>query len=113
MGVIKQNKIFEWDYSEYSDILNIHKKNVHIAEGSEFGDIDLDFDKQGNVIGIQILWASEFLAPTGITKKQLEELNNAEILLTHPNKETTVAWIKLGIPNNPDLVLPLPVPLHA
>ena len=108
-----ESKIFKWDYSKKSDILNIHKKNTINAGGEEFGDVDIEFDKQGNVIGIEMMWASEFLAPTGITKKQLEQLTNAEIVTHQHTKETRLIWIKLGIPGKPEMILPLPTVLTA
>ena len=53
---------FVWDYSKTSDILNIHRAGRKVEGSAELEDFTVDFDKDGNVVGIEIMYASEFSA---------------------------------------------------
>ncbi len=52
---INETEEYIWDYSEHSDILNIHKKGVVVSGSSELGDFTVDFDRAGNIVGIEIM----------------------------------------------------------
>lgn len=48
------------EYSQDADALYITLKENDIAESDEVtDDIIMDYDENGNVVGIEILWASE------------------------------------------------------
>ena len=47
-------------YSQDADALYISLRDVDVAESDEISkDIVVDYDESGNVVGIEILWASE------------------------------------------------------
>jgi uncharacterized protein YuzE len=55
-------------YDEQVDILYIRIKETPYHESDEIKEgIIMDYDKNGNVIGIEILDASEYLAPEELT----------------------------------------------
>lgn len=89
---------FDWDYSKKSDILNIHKADQKIEGSAELEDFTVDFDKEGNVVGIEIMYASEFLSNVGIQKEQLSKILEAELLVTKKNNYAVI-WIKLILPD--------------
>ena len=89
---------FVWDYSKKSDILNIHKTGCKVDGSSEFEDFTVDFDREGQVVGIEITYASEFLSSAGIQKAQLSKIRAAEILVNKRNNYAVI-WIKLILPN--------------
>ena len=89
---------FVWDYSKKSDILNIHKAGQKVSGSSEFEDFTVDFDSKGQVVGIEIMYASEFLSSAGIQKEQLLKMREAEILVNKRNNYAVI-WIKLMLPN--------------
>lgn len=56
---------YNWDYSEYSDILHIRKKDQSTKGSVELGDFTLDFGSNDEIVGVEIEHASEFLGNRG------------------------------------------------
>ena len=69
---MKENML---DYDKENDILFIHRKDVKTKGSVEVmgGDIIIDFSKDKEVIGIEIMNASELLKNFDITKDMLSE----------------------------------------
>jgi uncharacterized protein YuzE len=75
-------KEHRFHYDKVSDVLYIQNIVKDVEESVEFSeDIVLDLDKKGNVIGVEIFYASEFLGlfNKGINKELLENLKEAHI----------------------------------
>ena len=53
-------KKFNFDYSEYSDILHIHRNGDSTKGSVEVGDFTLCFGNNDAIVGIEIEYASEF-----------------------------------------------------
>lgn len=73
---------YKFHYSFEDDVLYIQNAVKEVEESVEFSeDIVLDLDKRGNVIGVEIFYASEFLGlfNKDIDKEFLRNLNNAHI----------------------------------
>ncbi len=51
---------FRWDYSDSSDIFNIHKKGKLTIGSAELGDFTIDFDSIGNIVGLEIMNVTDF-----------------------------------------------------
>ncbi len=103
---------FVWDYSEHSDILNIHKKSIATAGSAELGDFTVDFDAAGNIVGVEIMNATEFLKEAEITLEQLAELNGAGLLIKQGRGgEVTYIWLKLTFSRSVERRIPLPAPV--
>ena len=61
----------KFDYDNTSDVLYIQNVMKDVEESVEFSeDIVLDLDKKGNVIGVEIFYASEFL---GLFNKEIDK----------------------------------------
>ena len=108
---IGQTAQFVWDYSERSDIFNIHKKGKAIKGSAELGDFTVDFDEEGNIMGIEIMNVSDFLQEAGISKADLSQLQEAEITVTPGRTNLMYIWIKLQLPQNVEKVLSIPAPV--
>ena len=91
-------------------ILNIHKTAKNTQGSAEFGDFTVDFDKEGQVVGIEILNASEFVDKAVISKEELEGIKDAQLTITH-KKDYTLVWFKLLLPHNIEKTVPLPTPI--
>ena len=109
--VIGQTAQFVWDYSERSDILNIHKKGKAIKGSAELGDFTVDFDEDGNILGVEIMNVSDFLREAGILKAELSQLQGAEITVTPSRANLAYIWIKLQLPQNIEKVISIPAPV--
>ncbi|MFQ5620324.1 MAG: DUF2283 domain-containing protein [Candidatus Nanoarchaeia archaeon] len=107
--VLGQNNKFRWDYNEKSDILNIHELKKKTSGSAELGDFTVDFDSKDNVIGIEILYASEFLENMGISKEQLENLQDAEIIISKKGNRTLIFTV-ITIQNTKHTI-PIPAPV--
>jgi|Deesub1362A_J573_1020465.scaffolds.fasta_scaffold00005_178 uncharacterized protein YuzE len=61
---------FEFSYDEENDDLFLFRKDVKSKGSIEFGNLVLDFDNKKNLVGIQIMEATEFICEiTGCDKK--------------------------------------------
>ena len=110
-----EDRYFVWDYNERSDILNIHRKGRKVEGSGEFSDFSVDFDKSGNVVGVEMVYASEFLGQIGVQRIQLSELKGAEVTVSKKANYALI-WVKLAVPEHEAIVekkLPLPVPIVA
>ena len=103
---------FNWDYSEKSDILNIHKLGKNVSGSAELGDFTIDFDAAGSVVGIEVMNAADFFSRVGFTKEQLSNLQNAEIAVTQKKNSVLIVWVTLRY-NDVEHTVPLPAPVVA
>ena len=74
--------IYRFDYDVEDDVLYIQNTVRDVSESIEFSeDIVLDLDKKGNVIGVEIFYASEFLSlfNENINKDFLKDLSDVHI----------------------------------
>ncbi|MEK6886708.1 MAG: DUF2283 domain-containing protein [Nanoarchaeota archaeon] len=104
---------FSWDYSEKSDILNIRTKDKKTEGSAELGDFTIDFDKNKQVIGIEIANASDFFSQADISKDQLKELKSAELVINKKGRDYTFIWVKTTFSHGIELKLPIPTPIAA
>ena len=101
---------FNWDYSGYSDILHIHQKNSLTKGSAELGDFTLDFDKNDEIIGIEIEHASEFFNNLDINKQNLKAIQEAHIIIDKRNPGCQIMFLELKFPEaTKKISLPLPI----
>lgn len=91
---------YYYNYSEYSDILNIHKKNVITKGSAELGDFTVDFGNDNNIVGIEIEHASEFFNNLDISKEFLKNLEYAKMVIDKRNNSCQIVFIVLKAQNN-------------
>ncbi|MEK6960734.1 MAG: DUF2283 domain-containing protein [Nanoarchaeota archaeon] len=101
---------FSWDYSERSDILNIHKEGFVTDGSAELDDFTIDFSKTGEVVGVEIMNASEFLEPAGVTRGQLAKIEAGEVKVDR-RKECDIVWVKLSFSDGNERMIPIPAPV--
>ncbi len=80
---ISKMEEFVFDYDSEDDVLYITSAEKEVDESIEFSeDIILDLDKEGNIISIEIFYASEFfcLFNNEINKNYLETLKSVSLL---------------------------------
>ena len=73
---------YRYQYDAKDDVLYIQNSRIDVEESVESAeDIVLDLDKKGNVIGIEVFYASEFfnLFNKEIDKEFLESLKEASL----------------------------------
>ncbi len=109
---VAEDKYFSWDYSEKSDILNVRKLGKKTAGSAELGDFTVDFDKNGNIVGVEIMNASEFLSPLQISKDQLTDIKSAELIIRKSGQYNLI-HIKLLLPQKIEKIISIPAPVLA
>ncbi len=99
---------YEFEYDKNLDSLTIHKGGP--AHGSAcLGEIILDFDKDKQVIGVEILNPDKIL---GITKKALSNLSDAKIM-TRQRGDCVYIYLVLKIKfEEKARIMPLPLGLE-
>src|SRR3989344_7151889 len=90
---------FTYDYSQYSDILHIHRKNNITIGSVEIGDFTIDFGKGNKVVGLEIEHASEFFANLDIDKDSLSKIEDVEIIVDKRNPESQLIFLAIKFPN--------------
>lgn len=112
---IEETERFVWDYSQQTDILNIHKKGLKTSGSAELGDFTVDFDSAGNVIGVEIMNVAEFLQESDIPAEQLPLLQGVEMITKRGRDNLILIWIKLLLPQHIErkILLPAPVMVEA
>ena len=110
--VLGTNQQFSWDYSEKSDILNIHKNGTRTAGSAELGDFTIDFDKDGNVSGVEVMNAAEFFLSVSITKESLKQMEGAELVIKKKD-DYTIILMKLILQHKKEIIIPIPAPVVA
>ena len=100
---------FNFDYSRYSDILHIHKNGKKTEGSVEIGDFTLDFGKNDEVVGVEIENASEFFNNLDISKKSLNEIKEAKMIISSRNN-CKLIFLGLKFPNiERKIALPMPI----
>jgi len=89
---------FTYDYSQYSDILHIHRKNNITIGSVEIGDFTIDFGKGNKVVGLEIEHASEFFANLDIDKDSLSKIEDVEIIVDKRNPESQLIFLAIKFP---------------
>ena len=74
-----------FEYDKLNDLLYIYKKNANVYSNVEIGDIHVEFDKYAQVIGVEILRASEILKEYKISKRILENIDNVDLKIVARN----------------------------
>ena len=103
---------FNFDYSEYSDILHIHKNGQNTRGSIELGDFTLDFGNNDDIIGVEIEHASEFFSSLDIGKDDLCKIEHAELIIDKRNPQYHIIFMKLELPMGVKNI-PLPMPVVA
>ncbi|MBI1972959.1 DUF2283 domain-containing protein [Candidatus Woesearchaeota archaeon] len=95
--MVTANKYY-FDYSAYSDILHVQKRETHTKGSAEIGDFCICFGKKNEIVGIEIEHASEFFSQLDITKEQLTKITDAELIIDKRNSQAHVIFLKLKFP---------------
>ncbi len=109
--VIGEAKEYSWDYSESSDILNIHKKGIKTKGSAELGDFSVDFDVEGNVVGLEIMNATDFLDESQISLHNFSEITGVELVVKHGRADVTYIWVKIITGAHKEYMFSVPAPV--
>ena len=99
------------DYDKENDILFIHRKDIKTKGSVEImgGDIVIDFSKDKEVVGIEIMSASELLKNFDITKGMLSQAIAGDIEVVQ-RRNVLFITITLKMPKNIEKEAILTVP---
>ncbi len=68
-----------FDYDKLNDLLYVYKKDSHVYSNVMIGEFHLEFNKSGELIGMEILNASDILADYGIPKRSLDNIQKIDL----------------------------------
>lgn len=83
-------KNLEFDYDKLNDLLYIYKKNSHAYSNVIIGEFHLELDKNKNVVGVEILKASELLKEYKMSRKFLDNIDSVEMRVVVRNNSLLV-----------------------
>ena len=103
---------FTYDYSPYSDILHIQRKNYVTLGSVEIGDFTIDFGKENIIVGLDIEHASEFFSHLDIDKESLSRIQNIQISIDKRNLQSQLIFLTIQFPTSTKKI-PVPLTLTA
>jgi uncharacterized protein YuzE len=83
-------KDLSFSYDRLNDLLYIYKKDSNVYSNVIIGEFHLEFDKAGELVGVEILKASEILKEYSISKKLLENIKKTELKVVITNNSLLV-----------------------
>jgi uncharacterized protein YuzE len=69
----------EFSYDESNDLLYVYKRKASVYTNVMIGEFHIEFDKGGEVVGVEVLRASDLLGEYGISRKILENIKEATL----------------------------------
>lgn len=86
-------KNLKYDYDKLNDLLYVYKKDSNVYSNVMIGEFHLEFDKNMNVVGLEILKASDILDAYNIPKRILENIEKVELKVVVKNNSLLVFMI--------------------
>ena len=83
-------KDLSFSYDRLNDLLYIYKKDSNVYSNVIIGEFHLEFDKAGELVGVEIHKASEILKEYSISKKLLENIKKTELKVVITNNSLLV-----------------------
>ena len=72
-------KNLKFKYNNYNDLLYLYKEDSNVYANVIIGGFHIEFDKEGSVVGMEVLNASELLNEYGIDNMLLTNISKAEL----------------------------------
>lgn len=73
----------KFNYDNLNDLLYIYKENSSVYANVVIGDFHVEFSKEGQVVGMEILNASDLLEEYDVSKDMLENIKKVEIKIVN------------------------------
>ncbi len=86
-------KGLKFSYDKLNDLLYVYKENSSVYSNVMIGEFHLEFNKDWEVVGIEVLKASEILGEYGIPKKILENIQKVNLKVVSSNNSLIVFLI--------------------
>ena len=86
-------KNLKYSYDKLNDLFYAYKENSSIFSNVIIGEFHLEIDKEGSIVGIEILGASGLLEEYGITKELLEDMQDVIMKIVSRNNSLIVFLI--------------------
>jgi len=101
------------DYDKGTDALVIHREGARSSGSIELGDIIIDLDQKGEVVGLEFLQAAKQLTSLfsqPISKQMLEKITSCAMKTKHVGKNVFVT-IELAMAGHQfeETVIPVPI----
>lgn len=79
-------KNLKFNYDKLNDLLYVYKENSNVYANVVIGEFHIELDKEGNVVGVEILKAFDLLSEYGITMELLENIKKVNLkIVTRDN----------------------------
>ena len=76
-------KGLKFNYDNLNDLLYVYKENSSVYANVVIGDFHVEFSKEWQVVGIEILNASDLLGEYDVSKDMLENIKKIEIKIVN------------------------------
>lgn len=99
----------KFNYDNLNDLFYVYKENSSVYANVVIGDFHVEFSKEGQVVGIEILNASDLLEEYDVSKDMLENIKKVEIKIV--NKDNSLL-IFLMIASLADVEKAVPITMN-
>lgn len=83
----------KFNYDKLNDLLYVYKKNSSVYSNVMIGDFHLEFSKNSELVGVEVLNASNLLKEYDIPKRILENIDNVELKMVSNNNSLLIFLI--------------------
>ena len=90
-------KNMKFNYDELNDLLYVYKKDSSVYSNVMIGEFHLELNKNGEIVGIEILKASEILSEFDIPQEILQHIDKAELKVVIRNNSLLVSLMIHGL----------------
>ena len=101
----------EVNYDEENDILFVSSDKL-VNDSVDFDNFVIDFDKNGIIVGVEIMGAFDFVKKSGMSKKMISSIEKASLSVIQQGREYALIKIVFVLEgeNKKELIIPSPVP---
>jgi len=75
----KMVRDLEFNYDKLNDLLYVFKKKASVYTNVVVGEFHIEFSREGDVVGVEVLRASDLLKEYGISKRLLENIKGVTL----------------------------------
>ena len=83
-------KNLKFDYDKSNDLLYVYKEDSSVYANVIIGEFHIELDKEGNVVGVEVLNASELLSEYGVNKDLLVNMKKTELKIVVRNNSLLI-----------------------
>ncbi len=97
------------DYDKENDILYVHT-GQNVSDSVDFDNFVIDYSREGMIVGVEIMRASEFIEKFGLSKEFLIKAEKASLSVIQGREYALIKITVFAVGKMKEITVPSPVP---